>query len=206
MSNSLLCLLDTVEVTLQICLPSPLSQPQESPHLLTKPCLITSPPQEKKKAGRMQNYICMVSLWKFVWLNDKCIFGTYPCSKKKSTERKYILLVGIVGVMQTLSVFTFLNVQPSSGFPQWVGLIHSLTFIKHLSHAKYCTGARGERWIKPKPCLQEDINQVVGKELCKNYTVLRTSLAVQWLRVHLPMQGMQVQFLVREKEPTCLAL
>ena len=125
---------------------------------------------------------------------------------KKSTERKYIMLIGIVGVMQTLSVFTFLNVQPFSGFPQLVGLICSLTFIKHLSRAKYCTGARGERWIKPKPCLQEEINQVVGKELCKNYTVLRTSLAVQWLRVHLPMQGIQVQSLVREKKPTCLAL
>ena len=31
----------------------------------------------------------------------------------------------------------------------------------------------------------------------KNYS--RTSLVVQWLRIHLPMQGTQVQSLVREE-------
>ena len=29
-----------------------------------------------------------------------------------------------------------------------------------------------------------------------------TSMVVQWLRIHLPMQGTQVQSLVRE-DPTC---
>ena len=32
--------------------------------------------------------------------------------------------------------------------------------------------------------------------------VFRASLVVQWLRIHLPMQGTRVQALVRE-EPTC---
>ena len=34
-------------------------------------------------------------------------------------------------------------------------------------------------------------------QMIKNLSA-RTSLVVQWLRLHLPMQGMQVQFLVRE--------
>ena len=33
---------------------------------------------------------------------------------------------------------------------------------------------------------------------------LRAFLVVQWLRIHLPMQGTQVQALVRE-DPTCQA-
>ena len=34
------------------------------------------------------------------------------------------------------------------------------------------------------------------------YSQTGTSLVVQWLRIHLPMQGTRVQFLVRE-DPTC---
>ena len=34
-------------------------------------------------------------------------------------------------------------------------------------------------------------------------SVPRTPMGVQWLRLHLPMQGAQVRSLVRELDPTC---
>ena len=41
------------------------------------------------------------------------------------------------------------------------------------------------------------------KEIYKNINNGGTSLVAQWLRIHLPMQGTQVQCLVQE-DPTCL--
>ena len=38
----------------------------------------------------------------------------------------------------------------------------------------------------------------VPKDLKLSGEVFRTALAFQWLRIHLPMQGTQVQSLVRE--------
>ena len=40
------------------------------------------------------------------------------------------------------------------------------------------------------------------KDLFRLFKISRTSLVAQWLRIHLPMQGTQVQSLVRE-DPTC---
>ena len=37
---------------------------------------------------------------------------------------------------------------------------------------------------------------------CYQNTPIETSLVVQWLRIHLPMQGTQVRTLVQE-DPTC---
>ena len=37
----------------------------------------------------------------------------------------------------------------------------------------------------------------------KNYMVVGASLVAQWLRIHLPVQGTQVQALVLE-DPTCV--
>ena len=39
-----------------------------------------------------------------------------------------------------------------------------------------------------------------------NFTNLGTSLVVQWLRLHAPMQGSWVQPLVEELDPTCCAM
>ena len=38
--------------------------------------------------------------------------------------------------------------------------------------------------------------------MSNNDQCIRTSLVVQWLRIHLPMQVTRVRFLVRE-DPTC---
>ena len=45
-------------------------------------------------------------------------------------------------------------------------------------------------------------NIIKFKTFCDIFKDLGTSLVVQWLRICLPMQGTQVQSLVRE-DPTC---
>ena len=62
-----------------------------------------------------------------------------------------------------------------------------------LSVPREGTDATGSRDNHPRRSLPQS--------LVSNHSV-RTSLVVQWLRIHLPTQGTQVRSLVRE-DPTC---
>ena len=42
------------------------------------------------------------------------------------------------------------------------------------------------------------MNAVAGQRKAQIKTLAATSLVVQWLRLHLPMQGVRVQYLVRK--------